>query len=60
MAKGTEITENVERINTLIEQLQSGEHSKPTGEELFQEGQERLTRLRKLVDDVHDEIIELD
>ncbi|WP_458186246.1 exodeoxyribonuclease VII small subunit [Haladaptatus sp. NG-WS-4] len=60
MAKDTEISENVEQINTLIEQLKSGDHSKSTGEELFQEGQGRLAKLRELVNDGDGEIIELD
>ena len=57
MAKDTEISENVEQINTLIEQLESGGHSKFTGEELFQEGQGRLAKLRELVNDGDGEII---
>lgn len=59
MAKDTEIADDVKRIKTLIEQLESGEHSKSTGEDLFQEGQERLAKLRAIVDDENGEIIEL-
>lgn len=60
MAKDTEISENVERIKTLIEKLDSGEHSRSAGEELFEEGKERVERLRSIVDDEEGEVIELD
>lgn len=59
MAKDIEISDNVERIKTIIEQLESREHSQSAGEELFQEGQGRLSKLRSLVDDEEGKIIEL-
>lgn len=60
MAKDTEISDNVEHIKTLIEQLEAGEQSRSAGEELFEEGQGRLAKLRSLVDSGDGEIIELE
>ncbi|MFC6770383.1 hypothetical protein [Halorubrum pallidum] len=56
----TEIADDVERIKTLIEQLETGEISISDGEEIFQVGQDRLAKLRELVVDRDGEIKELE
>ena len=60
MATDTDITDTIERVTEIIEQLESGNWSRSDGTELFEEGQERLADLRDVVDGDTGEIVELE
>lgn len=60
MATDTDITNTIEQVTEIIEQLESGNCSRSDGKELFEEGQEPLADLREFVDGDADEIVELE
>lgn len=60
MTTDTDITATIERVNEIIEQLESGNCSRSDGTELFEEGHERLAELRDVVDGETGEIVELE
>lgn len=60
MAKDTDIAETIDRVNEIIDRLESGEVSRDEGENLLTEGYEQISTLRDCIDSERGEIIELE
>ncbi|PSP82392.1 exodeoxyribonuclease VII small subunit [Halobacteriales archaeon QS_1_68_17] len=59
MAKDRDIDERIERVEEIIQQLESGEVDSGTAEQLFEEGQRKLDEVREILDHGDAEIVEL-
>ena len=54
-----ELDERLDSVEAIIEQLESGEPSRGEGERLFEEGQQTLDEIRKILDRGEGEVVEL-
>lgn len=59
MAKDPDISGRMNRVEEIIEQLDTDEVSLDEGQELHEEGQQLLTEIRDLLHDGEGEIIEI-
>jgi len=60
MAKDTAISERVNRVEEIIERLDTAEDDPAKGEDLYEEGQQLLTEIRTILDDGRGEVVELE
>ncbi|MFB6197731.1 MAG: exodeoxyribonuclease VII small subunit [Halobacteriaceae archaeon] len=60
MAKDPDISGRMDRVEEIIEQLDTDEVSLDEGQELHGEGQQLLTEIRDLLHDSEGEIIEIE
>jgi len=59
MAKERELDERLDRVEEIIEQLESGEPSRDEGGRLFEEGRQTLDEIREILDRGEGEVVEL-
>ena len=59
MAKERELDERLDRVEAIIEQLESGDPSRAEGERLFAEGRQTLEEIREILDRGEGEVVEL-
>jgi exonuclease VII small subunit len=59
MAKEGELSERIERVEKIIDDLESGEPSREEGERLLEEGRQNLDEVRDILDRGDGQIIEL-
>ena len=59
VAKERELNERLDRVEAIIERLESGEPSQAEGERLFEEGRQTLDEIRKIIDRGEGEVVEL-
>jgi len=59
MAKDREINNRIERVETIIQQLESGDIDTDEADRLFEEGQQQLDEVREILNRGEGEIIEL-
>jgi exodeoxyribonuclease VII small subunit len=59
MAKERELDERLDRVEAIIEQLESGGPSREEGERLFEEGRQTLEETREILDRGEGEVVEL-
>ena len=59
MAKEHELTEWIERVEEIIDELESGAPSQAEGERLLEEGRQKLDEIRELLDRGEGNIVEL-
>ena len=60
MAKDAEITERLDRIDEIIEQLNAAECDRDEGRDLYEEGQRLLAEIRERLDDGSGDIVDLE
>lgn len=59
MAKERELDERLDRVEAIIEQLESGDPSREEGERLFEDGQQTLDEIPEILDRGEGEVLEL-
>lgn len=59
MAKEHELTERVERVEEVIDELESGEPSQDEAERIVEEGRQKLDEVRDILNRGDGQIIEL-
>ena len=59
IAKERELYERLDRVEAIIEQLESGDPSREEGERLFEEGRQTLEEIREILDRGDGEVVEL-
>ena len=59
MAKERELDKRLDRVEAIIEQLESGNPSREEGERLFGEGRQTLNEIREILDRGEGEVVEL-
>lgn len=59
MAKEHELTERIERVEEIIDELESGNPSQAEGERLVEEGRQKLDDVRDILNRGDGQIIEL-
>ena len=59
MAKEHELTERVERVEEIIDELESGAPSQAEGEHLLEEGRQKLDEIREILDRGEGNVVEL-
>jgi exodeoxyribonuclease VII small subunit len=60
MAKDAEITERLERIDEIIDQLNAAECDRDEGGDLYEEGQRLLAEVRDRLDDGSGDIVDFE
>jgi exodeoxyribonuclease VII small subunit len=60
MTKDAEITERLERIDEIIDQLDEAECDRDEGGDLYEEGQRLLAEVRDRLDDGSGDIVDLE
>ena len=59
MAKERDLDERLDRVEAIIEQLESGDPSREEGERLFKEERQTLDKIREILDRGEGEVVEL-
>jgi len=59
MAKERELTQRVERVEEIIDELESGAPSQAEGERLLEEGRQKLDEIREILDRGEGNVVEL-
>lgn len=59
MAKERELDERIERVETIVDQLESGQPSPEEAEQLHEEGHRKLAEIREILERGDGDVVEL-